>query len=49
VHPSTGYNLCRTLIAAADVADAIEKELRAPSDKNINLDRAAAAAYNAIW
>jgi lycopene beta-cyclase len=46
VHPSTGYNLCRNMMAACDVANAISKELSLPT---VNLDRASAAAYHAIW
>jgi lycopene beta-cyclase len=42
VHPSTGYNLCRTMMAAADVALALQKE-------HENMDHAAASAYHAIW
>ncbi|GKY98414.1 hypothetical protein MPSEU_000798900 [Mayamaea pseudoterrestris] len=42
VHPSTGYNLCRTLMAAADVALALQANAE-------NVDRAAAAAYHAVW
>lgn len=46
VHPSTGFNLCRCLMGAADVADAVAKELALPDP---NLDRAAAAAYHTLW
>jgi lycopene beta-cyclase len=46
VHPSTGYNLCRTLMGATDAAQAIHKEL---ATENPNLDRAVASAYNALW
>ena len=46
VHPSTGYNLCRTLMGATDAAREIEKEL---ATENPNLDRAVASAYNALW
>ncbi|KAK1746531.1 lycopene beta cyclase [Skeletonema marinoi] len=47
VHPSTGYHLCRAMMASGSVAEAIRKELA--NDKNFNPDRAAASAYNAIW
>ncbi len=46
VHPSTGYNLCRTMMAACDVAKVIRDELCSSS---VNLDRCSASAYNAIW
>lgn len=46
VHPSTGYHLCRAMMASGSVAEAIRKEL---SNENFNPDRAAASAYNAIW
>ena len=46
VHPSTGYNLCRNMMGACDVAKAISKEL---SGSSYNLDRAAASAYDAMW
>ncbi|GAX21707.1 lycopene beta-cyclase [Fistulifera solaris] len=47
VHPSTGYHLCRVLMAAADVAEVIRNELVETAQPN--LDRAAAAAYHAMW
>ncbi|GAX10298.1 lycopene beta-cyclase [Fistulifera solaris] len=47
VHPSTGYHLCRVMMAAADVAEVIRNELVETAQPN--LDRAAAAAYHAIW
>jgi hypothetical protein len=47
VHPSTGYHLCRVMMAAADVAEVIRKELIETAQPN--LDRAAASAYHAIW
>ena len=48
VHPSTGYHLCRAMMAAGDVAKAIRTEL--DKDKSeVNLDIAAAAAYHAMW
>mmetsp|Transcript_5451 Transcript_5451/g.7730 ORF Transcript_5451/g.7730 Transcript_5451/m.7730 type:complete len:613 (+) Transcript_5451:134-1972(+) len=46
VHPSTGYHLCRVMMGATDMAAAIQTEL---SKSEPNLDRAAAAAYHAIW
>jgi lycopene beta-cyclase len=42
VHPSTGYNLCRTMMAAADVALTLQKN-------RDTVDHAAASAYHAIW
>jgi lycopene beta-cyclase len=47
VHPSTGYHLCRCLMGASDVANVILRELG--SEKQLNLDRTAAAAYHALW
>ena len=52
VHPATGYHLCRMLMGAANVADAISKELSRQEEdqfKQPNLDRAAASAYHSIW
>jgi lycopene beta-cyclase len=49
VHPSTGYHLCRCLMGASDVARVIKRELQSSPDTPPNLDRVAAAAYNAIW
>lgn len=50
VHPSTGYHICRVLMGAVDAASALEKELLSGgSGSSANLDRAAAAAYHAIW
>ena len=46
VHPSTGYHLCRMLMGAANVANAVNEELKLPVP---NLDKAAASAYHAIW
>src|SRR3569623_25750 len=46
VHPSTGFHACRALMGATDVARAITNELKSPQP---NLDRAAAAAYHALW
>mmetsp|Transcript_9330 Transcript_9330/g.18819 ORF Transcript_9330/g.18819 Transcript_9330/m.18819 type:complete len:616 (+) Transcript_9330:58-1905(+) len=46
VHPSTGYHLCRAMMASGSAAEAIRKEL---ANDNFNPDRAAASAYNAIW
>jgi lycopene beta-cyclase len=48
VHPSTGYHLCRMLMGAASVADAISLELCKQGEEP-NLDRAAASAYHALW
>ena len=48
VHPSTGYHLCRAMMAAGAVAKTIRTELDKEKDE-VNLDVAAAAAYNAIW
>lgn len=50
VHPSTGYHLCRALIAASDMVDAVEKEFAAvESSGKFIPDRAAANAYDALW
>merc|ERR1711862_702933 len=52
VHPSTGYTLCRTLIAAGDVAKSNItqfQESKQQDNKPINPDKLAAQAYNAIW
>lgn len=46
VHPSTGYHLCRGLMAASDAAKAIKKELESDTP---NIDRAVASAYHAMW
>mmetsp|Transcript_8719 Transcript_8719/g.12333 ORF Transcript_8719/g.12333 Transcript_8719/m.12333 type:complete len:616 (+) Transcript_8719:2-1849(+) len=46
VHPSTGYQLMRVMMGATDMASAIQSEL---SKSELNLDRAAAAAYHAVW
>ena len=46
VHPSTGYNLCRNMMGACEVAKVISEELSSPS---VNLDKASASAYHAIW
>ncbi|KAI2505435.1 Lycopene cyclase protein [Fragilaria crotonensis] len=48
VHPSTGYHLCRMLMGAASVADAISRELSKEGEEQ-NLDRAAASAYHSLW
>lgn len=47
VHPSTGYNLCRTLMAASHLSKVIKSELI--SKGLFNPDRAAANSYDAIW
>jgi len=50
VHPSTGYHICRALIAAADLVDAVEMEFKEFEENGIfNPNRAAANAYNALW
>ena len=51
VHPSTGYNLCRTMMSACDVAKVIRKEFASPSitTDSVNLDKVAASAYHAMW
>ena len=50
VHPSTGYHLCRAMIAASDLVDAVEKEFENLENNGIfNPDRAAANAYDALW
>ena len=48
VHPSTGYHLCRAMMAAGAVAKAIRTELD-QNKSEVNLDVAAAAAYHAMW
>mmetsp|Transcript_21740 Transcript_21740/g.49476 ORF Transcript_21740/g.49476 Transcript_21740/m.49476 type:complete len:614 (+) Transcript_21740:68-1909(+) len=47
VHPSTGYQLCRMMAGAKEVADAIAENLK--SEGAFNPDVTAAAAYDAIW
>jgi hypothetical protein len=47
VHPSTGYHLCRMLMGAADVADAVARELVDSAQPDLN--QVAAEAYHAIW
>jgi len=51
VHPSTGYTLCRTLIAAGDVAKSIITNIKQDSSTSSlpNPDKIAAQAYHAIW
>jgi len=50
VHPSTGYHLCRAMMGATFVAEAIQKEMTNTSNNNDNqIERAVAAGYNAIW
>lgn len=54
VHPSTGYNLCRNLMGAVDVAKVIvdglkEFKTNSPSSKSILLDEIAGRAYDAMW
>ena len=46
VHPSTGYNLCRNMMGAVNVAKTIKAGL---TSNNKNLDKIAATAYDAIW
>jgi lycopene beta-cyclase len=46
VHPSTGYHLCRCMMGATAMANAIQKEM---SVDKPNLDRVAASAYHALW
>lgn len=48
VHPSTGYHLCRVMMGASDMAQAIQSEL-SKNKSDVNLDRAAASAYHALW
>jgi len=51
VHPSTGYNLCRTMMGAVSLAQTLVDELK-PSSANqnqFNPDKAAAQAYDSIW
>lgn len=45
-HPSTGYTMARTMMGAGPVAKAIMDGL---NKSNVNLDKVAADAYNAIW
>merc|ERR1712129_486539 len=47
VHPSTGYNLCRTLMGAIDLSKVIKTEFA--TGVNFNPEKAAAQAYHAIW
>jgi len=47
VHPSTGYQLCRMMASAKEVAAAINAEFERP--EGFRPDAAAASAYNAIW
>lgn len=50
VHPSTGYQICRVLIAASDLVDSLESEFqRFDEIGKFNPDRAAATAYDALW
>ena len=51
VHPSTGYHLCRCLMGATAMAEAIQKEMAATTntDGKPNLDKVAASAYHALW
>ena len=49
VHPATGYQLCRALAAAGDVAAALAAELGDGAAAPCDPDRAAAAAYSALW
>lgn len=46
VHPSTGYNLCRNMMGAGAVANAIVEGLK---NENVNLDVVAGKAYDAMW
>mmetsp|Transcript_35262 Transcript_35262/g.85502 ORF Transcript_35262/g.85502 Transcript_35262/m.85502 type:complete len:579 (+) Transcript_35262:39-1775(+) len=46
VHPSTGFHICRCLMGATDAAKAIKQELKS---SDVNLDRAVASAYHALW
>mmetsp|Transcript_60308 Transcript_60308/g.155346 ORF Transcript_60308/g.155346 Transcript_60308/m.155346 type:complete len:491 (-) Transcript_60308:78-1550(-) len=46
VHPSTGYQLCRMMSAASDVATTIGQQLAQPG---ISPDAIAGAAYDTIW
>jgi lycopene beta-cyclase len=45
VHPSTGYNLCRNMMGAGAVAEAIADGL----NSDTNLDKIAGSAYDAMW
>mmetsp|Transcript_24655 Transcript_24655/g.28097 ORF Transcript_24655/g.28097 Transcript_24655/m.28097 type:complete len:214 (+) Transcript_24655:1-642(+) len=49
VHPSTGFHLCRCLMGATDAARAIKEELLSSDKETINVDRAVASAYHALW
>jgi lycopene beta-cyclase len=53
VHPSTGYHLCRCLMAATDVASTLRTQLASSSSSSssqqVNVDQVAAEAYHAIW
>mmetsp|Transcript_3146 Transcript_3146/g.3659 ORF Transcript_3146/g.3659 Transcript_3146/m.3659 type:complete len:625 (+) Transcript_3146:162-2036(+) len=46
VHPSTGYNLCRNMMGASAVAEAILDGL---SSSSVNLDKVSCSAYHAMW
>ena len=46
VHPSTGYNLCRTMMGAVPLAQVIREEL---VKEEFNPEKTAAQAYDAIW
>ncbi|KAG7346246.1 lycopene cyclase family protein [Nitzschia inconspicua] len=46
VHPSTGYHICRALMGACDVANAIREEF---AKEQPNVDRAVASAYHSLW
>jgi len=48
-HPSTGYNLCRNMMAATDMAKAISDNLSSSSSSSVGLDKVSACAYDAIW
>ncbi len=48
VHPSTGYNLCRNMMGACEVAKVIKEGLSS-STNNVNLDKVSASAYHAMW
>lgn len=47
VHPSTGYNLCRNMMGACEVAKVIAEGLS--SSTNVSLDKVSASAYHAMW
>ena len=46
VHPSTGFSLARVMMGATYAATALKEEL---TSEDVNIDRAVASAYHALW